>query len=551
MGKNNSKSKRFTKAFALAIACGFVLLTALGFNGDGKSVATGLSANEISTSEEAGANSTDQETQDDAGLAEADSEPAEATEYDKFHPLEYYDNILKDHDAAYNYENNYRLILEREFVNKIGYDYIKNLTATESNNYRDLFDWISSDDVILEQIIEVGNFKTAGFINDLVSLYTAHKDDLSTENGYVYQKIMIALAAAHSTDTIMGPLVWTNEKASYDPVNRYELIKELFDANKFKRLTTNAFNGTMVDNEWFKDYSMPLMRNVVHDWSSDIDYRWMNGYSRDVIQFKFTAVRYGKENFNDPKYYDEASRDLFTNKYRLNNYGVNVPYGEGSGQHYWMLVEGKGICWNQGRFGQTLYRVNGIPAVGGYMIGHEHYFNYYQRANGEGYWTPRNGDWNAGTTWYGTLRFRYPLDWANKYFTDQSVAGKKLGNSAGYLYLAQANLNKYEEYQKSLYYNLTANSVADNNEKLNIYFKSLEVNNINLDTYDNIINLYKKMSVNNGGTITSDDWHDLALKVIDSYTYYPVAMYDLLKVIRPYLADTEAVEIDGLENAAL
>ena len=43
------------------------------------------------------------------------------------------------------------------------------------------------------------------------------------------------------------------------------------------------------------------------------------------------------------------------------------------------------------------------------------------------------------------------------------------------------------------------------------------------------------MSVKNeGGTITSSDWHDLATRVIENYTYYPVAMYDLTKVIRPY-----------------
>ena len=54
----------------------------------------------------------------DAKLAVADYTDTTELEYDKIHTLEYYDNILSGHDTEYNYENNYRLILEREFVNK-------------------------------------------------------------------------------------------------------------------------------------------------------------------------------------------------------------------------------------------------------------------------------------------------------------------------------------------------------------------------------------------------------------------------------------------------
>ena len=501
-----------------------------------------------------GSNSADHGTLGDAKFVIKDYEPVEIPEYDKVHPLEYYDNILKDNDVEYNYQNNYRTILEREFVRKIGYDYIKTLTSTETNKYKNLFNWILSDDnTVLEQIIEVGDFKATPFIDDLVSIYSKHKEDLNEQNGYVYQKVMIALAAAHSSDTIMGPTVWTNETARYNPVNRYELIKELFDNKKLKRLSQNGTTGTLVDNDWFKDYSMPLMRNVVHDWIDDIEFKWLNGYSHDKIKFNYNAIKYTSANAGEARFKDEANRETYTNKYLLNNYGVNVPYGADSGTRYWMVLEHGGICWNISRFGQTLYRVNGLPAVGGYSPGHEFFYNYYQRENGEGYWSPRYGSWkNGGTKWGGMLRFRYPLDWANKSFTDQNIGGNKGGTSSGYLYLAQSNLNRYEDYQKSLYYNITANSYADNNEKLNTYFESLKINNINLDTYENIINLYKKMSVKNeGGTITSKDWHDLAVKIIDEYTYYPVAMYDLIKVIRPYLDDTDRVIIDGLENEAL
>lgn len=486
----------------------------------------------------------------DAKFVTTDYVPVELPEYDKVHPLEHYDNILKNHDVEYNMEKNYKTILEREFVRKVGYDTIKNLTSIETKKYRNLFDWILSSDEVLEQVIEVGEFQSTKFINNLADLYEKYQNERNNPNWYVYQKMMIALSAAHSSDPLLTPLRFGGYN-NYNVLTRFEVLKDCFDNKKFKRLTTNGLKGTWTDNEWFKDYSVPLMRTVVHDAMSDIDFTWLNGYSHDKIAFDFWVVPYISPNYNQARFYDEENREKYTEKYLLDKY--NVPYGANSGNHYWMVIEGGGICWNESRFGQALYRVNGLPAVGAYQPGHECFFNYYQDEAGNGYWTGRYGSWgSSGTTWGKACRVRYPLDWANKYFADQNISGSKGASSSGYLYLAQANLNEYDKYQKSLYYNLTTNSYTDHDKKLEAHFKSLEVNKLNLDTYDYIINSYKNMSVKNeGGTITSNDWHDLSLKIIDSYTYYPVAMYDLLKVVRPYLDGTDRLDIDRLEKEAL
>lgn len=52
-------------------------------------------------------------------------------------------------------------------------------------------------------------------------------------------------------------------------------------------------------------------------------------------------------------------------------------------------------------------------------------------------------------------------------------------------------------------------------------------------------------------TPTSSDWKELAIKIIDAYTYYPMAMVDLLKVIAPYLNNNDTVEVDMLKTEAL
>ena len=80
--------------------------------------------------------------------------------YDKLHPVDYYDEILREHDAEYNYSNNYRLILEREFVNKLGFWNIQN-KAELSTDMVELFDWMLSDNRIIEEVIEVGEISNS------------------------------------------------------------------------------------------------------------------------------------------------------------------------------------------------------------------------------------------------------------------------------------------------------------------------------------------------------------------------------------------------------
>ena len=470
--------------------------------------------------------------------------------YEGIHRVEYYDELLKEHDTEYNYTNNYKLILERELVNKLGFWNIQYSSETNAN-FLDTMEWILGNNRVLEEVIEVGEIANqTTFIKVLADLYHEYEDELKTENGYIYEKMMIALAAAYSTDKVISPLSFSFLTPTYDYMSHFALYKQLFDDNKLTRMKTNTLAGELVPNEWFKDYHVELMRMVMQDATSDIDLIWLNGYTTDKQSLSFYMIPYYSPNYNQSKLYDEANRELYDNKYFLSKY--SVPYGNRV-QRYWMVIEAGGICWNASRFGQSMNRVHGIPATGAYQPGHELYIHYYQDENGNGYWTPEYGNWgSAGSTWGGANPYRYLFNWNNKYFTDRHISGSKGASSTGYLYLGQDNLNHYDEYKQSVYYNLTANSYTSNEQKLETYFKSLEVNELNLDTYDHIITLYKQMSVQNeGGTITSHDWYTLANKIIDAYAYHPVAMFDLLKVIRPYLEGSERLHIDRLEKETL
>ncbi|MCI8575443.1 MAG: hypothetical protein HFI09_03135, partial [Bacilli bacterium] len=487
-----------------------------------------------------GGNAADHGTIADARLVPLDFDK-ESVAYNKIHKLEYYDELLRAHDAEYNYNHNYRQILEREFVRKIGYWNIQNI-AEFNPSILPTIEWIFSDNVILEQIIEVGNINDANtFLDVLSKLYETYKEELKTANGAVYQKMMIALATAYSTDLILSPLSFNNYTRTYDPLERFRLYKQLYDTDK------------LLHKDWFDNYHMELMRTIMQDGVKNDELLWLNNY---IYQYKngalgpYSYMGYVQPHYARPEFFNPDNKEKYNNKYHFLDY--NVPYGgtpsNRNDQRYWMVFEAGGICWGISRTGSSISRTVGLPSTGLYQPDHEVYLFYEQDANGNGFWSLGNNIFGWGkssTTWYGGNRTRLIFNWGAKYFADEMMSNKNYGTSSGYMYLGQANLNNLEVYRKSLYYNLLANSYEDNETKLDIYNQALAINNINLDSYDYKINMYKALNK------TSAEWKTYAEEIIAAYKFYPQAMYDLLKVIKPYLNEIDTIDIELQEHAAL
>lgn len=478
--------------------------------------------------------------------ADYDETADSSNSYDKIHPLSYYDDILNAQTPEYNREHNYRLVLEREVIRKIGYEGIQGVASVYPET-KETLDWIfnTEDNSVLEQCVAVGELKDGiNFLNVLSDLYDENKESLKTDNGYVYQKMMISMAASYTTDSIMTPFRLNAQTPNYDVVERFRLMKQLFDNNKFNN--TNQF----------KSLPMELMRLTTNDGLRNDEYLWLNAYSttKGSDKFNYRAYMAYKDgvSYNQDKFFNPAYKTSYSNMYKLEANGV--PYGDDRTLRYWMVLDTGGICWNISRVAQSVARVNGIPSVGIYQPAHEPYLFYTTNSSGKGIWEIRYnvGGWGvAGTTWGGGIRYRLPMNWAGKYFTDQNISGAKGGTSSGYVILAQANLNDYENYTKSVWYNLLANSYTDNQDKLKVYNKSLEIQPLNLDTYDNLINLYIAM----GDDATNANWVELANEIIDNYTYFPPASYDLIKVVSPHISDlqdrlvTDQKLLDSLQRA--
>lgn len=496
----------------------------------------------------AGSNSADHGVLASAALVTADytlnTEP-----YTKIQKVEEYDNVLKQNNAEYNYNNNYRLILEREFVNIFNYWLIQD-TVNVRPEMKEFYDWILDGNEKLEEIIEVGKIdKTSVFMDLLSQLYFEYKDDLNTENARTYQKMMIALAADYSTswgtDFFLSPFNFypsTSGPRPYDPMERFRLYKQLYDEDK------------LLHKDWFDNYHMELMRMIMEDSVANDELLWLNNYIREYRNGNLNAVNYVP--YIDPpvygrkEFFDPANQEKYDAKYHFVEFGV--PYGGNAGDktnhRYWMTFEAGGICWNISRVGSGLSRSVGLPSQALYQPNHEVYLFYSQDENGNGFWSIGNdvfGWGRSSTTWYGTHPRRLIFNWNNKYFADKMMNSSHTGTNSGYVYLAQANLNNLEAYRKSFYLNLLSNIYEDNETKLQIYNQALEVNDINLDSYDYKIKMYEALNK------SADEWRGLADDIIKAYQFYPNAMVDLLKIIKPHLDTVGLMDINMQERAAL
>ena len=459
--------------------------------------------------------------------------------YQGIKTLAQYDEEVKKVNLESNLSSSKEILQKRELVRRLGYETLQS-NLRDNNKVKDTFDWLLNDKEALELFIEAGDISEAGrFINVLSNLYDKYKDCLSDEvNGTIYKKMMIALATGWSSDAGTSALEFNMNLPTFDAVGRFQIMKDFYDNDKLAR------------KEEFKTYNMELMRMIMNNQMANEDLIWLNNYANKKypndlgkkLNFWNYGIAYRTINLNQDFIYNESNREKFDTKYSLSE--NNISYGQKGKHNLWMLFEVGGVCWNSSRFGQNLNKAFGLPSIGIYQPWHEAVLEYTQDSQGRGVWSINNniGGWQkARTVWGANKPYRTLLDWGNKYFSDK--ASDSAYNGA-YMLLAQSALDN-ANYEKSYYYNLQANSYSNPEDKIKAYNKSLEALNINLDSFEGLINEYKKANK------SSAEWRALAEKVINAYTYYPYAMVDLLKVIRPNLSSEDKADMDIMRTEAL
>ncbi|HEL0028059.1 TPA: NPCBM/NEW2 domain-containing protein [Streptococcus equi subsp. zooepidemicus] len=495
-------------------------------------------------------NGNDHSVYADLRLLKTDYDLSSEGSYDRLKTTEEYDALLSKNSVTDNYDNpdNLALVLEREFVNRVGYHTIQS-AVKKNEKVKVALDWLLSDEDALSLFLEAGsmfNGSTLKTLNALGDLYAANKADLEDkENGYIYKKMMLATAVAYCKEIKSFVVNYGGAYLASDPVLKYQAFKELYRDNEFLR------------KEEFANYNMELVRAVMDAKIDDEEILWLHHYAEQKYGDKvasytsgYSYTKYKNIGYGGADMRSADNQAQWTEKYQLvgtlNDDAFNVTYD--NRHRIWMLMEKGAICWGLSNLGVAVNEVFGIPAVNIYQKGHEAYLVYRQDDQGNGIWDIRDSvygnRWAISYSRWGTTtatEARLLLGWGLKSYND-------IHKNASYMLLAQAALNQYDKFKESLYYNLIANVYkAGSDQQIEAYSKALDVLELNLDTYDGLIEAYAK-----NGQKTDQDWLDLGRRVIAAYTYYPQVMVEAIKRITPNISDQAAkAELDMLSYNAL
>ena len=440
-----------------------------------------------------------------------------------------YDEIIKSHYGE-EISGDYELtLLQREFVNNVGYANLQAL-ANYSNDCKDTIYWLMNAKETLRLYLAGGKPEGTYYksIKVLTDLYTKYKDDLANENkteygttlGDLYRTMMLSLSLTESGNVYL----WIDGVNRSDAITRYEIYKELH-------------NEKLIENKTFESLTVEEMRWVMNTIIDDEEIKWLNNYVRnekngatgpyDYITYTFNY------NYNEDQYYDSANYDKWDEKYNLSKF--NITYEKGQPK-LWIVFEEGAVCGGLSKTGSCIWgSYKGLPNTCVSQPGHCAYLYYTQDGNGNGVWNLGNdisGWGQSGRTEH--LNVRTMNDWGNGSYTS--------GWNASYILLAQAAQNEYDKYEKAEEILMLAKVYSDDKEKLEeIYRKALEAEELNFDAWLGLVNLY-----NSDSTKSEKDYYALAQEIAETYTYYPRPMYDLLNLIKPKMTSVEYQTIFSL-----
>ncbi len=471
-----------------------------------------------------------------------------------------YDNLIKTKYADADLSDSaFELaLLQRNYVSKFGtnghitlHNYIKS-----SAQNAQAFSWLFDNLDVLRMYTTGGTpdntniylknntYNPASWSNSLkvlTNLYSVYKDDLNDNTitdtgkrrGDIYQKMMISISLTYSKRVRfwiydIGPDNTLNKTDNdSNAIDRYAAFKKIWLAGK-------------LDNAVFENIEVEEMRYIMTTLLPDNEIEWL----LDYWKWKGTKGPYSLMKYlfayefwsGAPHLYDPAKKDYYYEKYRLDGYGIEYKKYY---THAWMMFETGGVCWNMSNIGSNMTAVWGHPSTplgqSGY-VEHVAYADYYINKNGDGYWALTNDvfGWvntnfrnfnNLGSAggWY-TLRAMN--DWGTGSYTTT--------HSGTYLLLAQAAINDFENYEKAKELTLLAEVYGNDLVKQEqIYRKALAVQKFNLDAWLGLINNY--IAQNKSG----DEFIELAREVADSLKYYPLPMYDMLRLIGKHASAPE------------
>ena len=441
--------------------------------------------------------------------------------------IEEYDKKIKMQSVDQEIEGEYELLLlQREFVKNVGYDILQQFIKYSNENYNAIY-WLMNDVKNLRLYI-IGGEPDGNYIESLKilsQLYSNYKDDLNKEeitaNGTLlkdlYRRMMITLSLTHSTDVGLwagGMTNNPNDPNNSNAVTRYAIYKKMHQEVK-------------LDNKIFESLNIEEMRFVMNNIIDDEEIEWLNVYTTEKNSrnpYSYINYTFGYD-YSKSEYYNPANFEKWNRKYNLSKY--NITYQTGYPK-LWIVFEEGGVCGALSKTGANIWGSYGVPSSVVGQPGHAAYIYYSLDNNGNGIWNLYNdiSGWQQSSK-AEKLRYRMPNGWGSGSYASQYPVP--------YILLAQGALNDFENYEKSEEILLLANTYKNSEKELyKIYRKAIEIQPLNFDAWYGLVNLYKS-----DNTKKDEEKYMLAQEIATSLKYYPLPMYDLLKLIEPSIETTE------------
>ena len=459
--------------------------------------------------------------------------------YDFIKTVEEYDKEIKKVSLDKQLAQNEHLILKREFVKNVGYEFLQQI-AHLNDDYKETIEWLFNDLENLRNYI-IGGKPDGSYYNSikvLNELYHTYKDDfkITTKTKYgtvlgdLYKRMAITLSLTHSTRVSLWMHPDAPENIS-NAVTRYQIYKDLHKNGKM------VLTSSIDISEWFETYNIEEMRFVMNNAIDDEEILWLNEYTQSYVNkypnqawnyvTSHPYMAYVWPNYQNPLFYKEENKEYFDNLFQgiFTKYGVTFRNGLGK---VWMNLRNKfgtgAVCGGISKTGTNIRGSHGIPGTVIGQPGHAAMLHYRRTSDGKGYWSIDNdvSGWTLSEKGERMLN-----GWGNSSY--------QKGYSVVYMVLAQEALNDYENYTKSQELVKLANSYAeDTKQQEAIFRKALDIQSINIDAWYGLVNLYLKDT-----TKTEKDYYSLAKEIADALKNFPLPMYHLTNLLKGKFTSVE------------
>ncbi|MCJ8342972.1 MAG: S-layer homology domain-containing protein [Cetobacterium sp.] len=490
-----------------------------------------------------GYNGNDHAVYGDAKLVKADYSMS-STPIQGLETLDTYDNILKSTNIEDNINKNELTILRRAFVNKLGYNSIQRI-SNKDKKYNDGINYLLNDITALRYFVTGGAINIHGNYQESLKcfcdIYDKYKTELKdTSDDNFNLRLATSISLAYSYKSL--PTSWIGKGKEPNAVKRYETYKELISSGRIDAGGNQNDYGKWSSIQ-FKKLPIPLMRWTVDNRINDDEVFWLADYALKMKKQgknyldAYNYINYTNGyNYTNEKLYTESNHKKYNDKYNFDKYYND--YGNKNIQRLWMVFEEGSVCGGLAQTYSNLSDTFGRPSSPCGQPGHAASLTYGWNTTNKRYeWMIQNDI--SGWVETGNQYDDRMLGWGNQKCTKW--------HNASYTVLATDAVNDYGNYTKSTLLNLLADSYTDNKTKKEIYIKALSYQKINLDSMEKLINCYK-----NDTTTTSREYFNLCKKIIDTYTYYPQTMMELLSLVEENLTDTnEVAQLDLLKHNAL